>query len=171
MLSAAAPARAEKREATPARRDEASRPTLIQRDFDGHGALEGAGGHCACGGGCPRCEETPPFQAQLEVSSPGDPLELEADRIALRTLTRSGLDPRGVPRFFSTLLEEEQRQPQLVLQWFSTHPLTQERVAAADTLIATLPDEALEGLRTDLPGFGAVRNRLLALPPPPETVQ
>jgi predicted Zn-dependent protease len=97
--------------------------------------------------------------------------EREADRIALRILTRSGLDPRGVPRFFSTLLEEEQRQSPLVLQWFSTHPLTQERVAAADTLIATLPDDALDRLRTDLPGFDGVRDRLLALPPPPEVVQ
>jgi predicted Zn-dependent protease len=97
--------------------------------------------------------------------------EREADRIALRVLTRTGLDPRGLSGFFSTLLEEERTQSPLVLQWFSTHPLTQERVAAADTLIATLPDDALERLRTDLPPFGAVRARLLALPPPPEPVQ
>jgi hypothetical protein len=44
-------------------------------------------------------------------------------------------------------------------------------VAAADTLIATLPDDALDRLRTDLPGFDGVRDRLLALPPPPEVVQ
>ena len=97
--------------------------------------------------------------------------EREADRIALRMLTRTGLDPRGLSGFFSTLLAEEQTQSPLVLQWFSTHPLTQERVAAADTLIATLPDDALERLRTDLPPFAPIRARLLALPPPPEAVQ
>jgi beta-barrel assembly-enhancing protease len=97
--------------------------------------------------------------------------EREADRLALRVLTRSGLDPRGLPRFFSTLLAEEQAQSPLVLQWFSTHPLTAERVAGADTLIAALPDEALDRLRADLPAFQRVRERLLALPPPPEPVQ
>ena len=97
--------------------------------------------------------------------------EREADRLALRVLTRSGLDPRGLPGFFETLLAEERAQSPLVLQWFSTHPLTSERVAAADTLIRTLPIDALDGLRADLPAFPIVRERLLALPPPPESVQ
>ncbi|HSJ63145.1 MAG TPA: M48 family metallopeptidase [Gemmatimonadaceae bacterium] len=97
--------------------------------------------------------------------------EREADRLALRVLTRAGLDPRGLPGFFSTLLAEERAQSPLVLQWFSTHPLTAERVAAADTLIATLPDDTLDRLRADLPEFQRVRERLLALPPPPEPVQ
>jgi predicted Zn-dependent protease len=97
--------------------------------------------------------------------------EREADRVALRVLTRSGLDPRGLPGFFETLLAEERAQSPLVLQWFSTHPLTSERVAAADTLIRTLPIDALDRLRADLPAFPMVRERLLALPPPPEPVQ
>ena len=43
---------------------------------------------CAPGESCPSCEATagregaPPLQAKLEVSSPDDPLELEADRVA-----------------------------------------------------------------------------------------
>jgi len=41
---------------------------------------------CACGGGCPRCREKYPLQAQLEVSQPGDTLEQEADRIAEHVL-------------------------------------------------------------------------------------
>jgi predicted Zn-dependent protease len=97
--------------------------------------------------------------------------EREADRLALRVLTRAGLDPRGLPRFFSMLLAEEKAQSPLVLQWFSTHPLTSERVAAADTLIATLPDDAFARLQADLPAFQVARARLLALPPPPEPVQ
>jgi hypothetical protein len=41
-----------------------------------------------------------------------------------------------------------------------------ERLAAADTLIAHLPDDALDRLRADLPAVQRVRARLLALPPP-----
>ena len=40
---------------------------------------------CACGGGCPRCQQEKldaPLQAKLKVSTPGDLYEQEADRIA-----------------------------------------------------------------------------------------
>lgn len=44
---------------------------------------------CACGGGCPRCAaETPSrmIHAKFEVSRPGDPYELEADRVAKQVM-------------------------------------------------------------------------------------
>lgn len=41
---------------------------------------------CACGGGCPRCQSIPLIQAKLAVSRPGDPYELEADRMADRIM-------------------------------------------------------------------------------------
>ncbi|HEV7389953.1 MAG TPA: DUF4157 domain-containing protein, partial [Gemmatimonadaceae bacterium] len=37
---------------------------------------------CACGGGCPSCKEELDVQPKLEISTPGDPLEQEADRVA-----------------------------------------------------------------------------------------
>ena len=37
---------------------------------------------CACGGGCPRCQEAALLQPQLKISEPGDRDEQEADRIA-----------------------------------------------------------------------------------------
>jgi outer membrane protein OmpA-like peptidoglycan-associated protein len=37
---------------------------------------------CACGGSCPRCEAGPPVQTKLNVSTPGDFYEQEADRVA-----------------------------------------------------------------------------------------
>lgn len=37
---------------------------------------------CACGGGCPRCQNKTPVQTELRVSQPGDTLESEADRVA-----------------------------------------------------------------------------------------
>jgi Domain of unknown function (DUF4157) len=37
---------------------------------------------CACGGGCPRCQEELGIQTKLKISEPGDKYEQEADRIA-----------------------------------------------------------------------------------------
>jgi len=39
-------------------------------------------GECACGGGCPSCEKRGRVQTKLEVSTPGDQFEQEADRVA-----------------------------------------------------------------------------------------
>lgn len=37
---------------------------------------------CACGGGCPRCQEEALEQTKLKISEPGDQYEQEADRVA-----------------------------------------------------------------------------------------
>ncbi len=37
---------------------------------------------CACGGGCPRCQEQGLLQTKLKISEPNDPYEQEADRVA-----------------------------------------------------------------------------------------
>jgi len=37
---------------------------------------------CACGGGCPRCQDEQGIQTKLKISEPGDKYEQEADRIA-----------------------------------------------------------------------------------------
>src|SRR5438128_2197030 len=47
-------------------------------------------GACACGGGCPRCRNTP-VQAKLDVSEPGDALEREADRAAENVMRKTAL--------------------------------------------------------------------------------
>jgi hypothetical protein len=39
-------------------------------------------GQCACGGGCPRCQNRLPIQTKVAVSQPGDVHEQEADRVA-----------------------------------------------------------------------------------------
>ena len=41
--------------------------------------------HCACGGGCPRCQSAP-LQAKLRITSPRDRYEQEADRVADRVM-------------------------------------------------------------------------------------
>jgi Domain of unknown function (DUF4157) len=41
-----------------------------------------SGEHCACGGGCPRCQKSALLQTKLKISEPGDRYEQEADRVA-----------------------------------------------------------------------------------------
>jgi beta-barrel assembly-enhancing protease len=96
--------------------------------------------------------------------------EREADRVAVVYLTHAALDPRGMPRFFQRLLDEERTSPNELLAWFSTHPLTQERIADTEAMIANLPSAAVERASRDLPQFAQMRRRLDALPPSPTHV-
>jgi predicted Zn-dependent protease len=93
--------------------------------------------------------------------------EREADRVGLRFMTRARLDPNGMPRFFEKLLAEEERAPSLAIPWFSTHPLTRDRVAETDSLISLLPAAAVARTVRDLPQFAQMKARLATLPPPP----
>ena len=94
--------------------------------------------------------------------------EREADRVAVLYLARAGLDPRGMPLFFERLLDEERTSPNELLAWFSTHPLTEERVADTEAMIERLPSDVVERAASDLPQFAQMRRRLDALPPAPE---
>ncbi len=95
--------------------------------------------------------------------------EREADRVAVVYLARAGLDPRGMPQFFQRLLDEERTSPNELLAWFSTHPVTEDRIADTEAMIAQLPPEAVDRAAIDLPQFVQMRRRLASLPaPPPE---
>jgi predicted Zn-dependent protease len=93
--------------------------------------------------------------------------EREADRVGVLYLARAGLDPNGMPRFFQRLLDEERTSPSELLAWFSTHPLTEDRIAETEAMIARLPANVVEGASRDLPQFSQMRRRLEGLPPPP----
>jgi len=97
--------------------------------------------------------------------------EREADRVAVVYLARAGLDPRGMPQFFQRLLDEDRGNPSELLAWFSTHPVTKDRIADTDAMIAQLPPDAVERAVSDLPQFAQMRRRLDALPPPPPEAQ
>ena len=43
------------------------------------------GGHCACGGGCPKCAQEVSHQAKAFMGESADRFEMEADGIAART--------------------------------------------------------------------------------------
>jgi predicted Zn-dependent protease len=93
--------------------------------------------------------------------------EREADRVAVVYLARAGLDPRGMPKFFDRLLEEDRRAPSELLTWFSTHPVTEDRIADTEAMIAQLPHDAIARAKVDLPQFAQMQRRLAELPPPP----
>jgi len=93
--------------------------------------------------------------------------EREADRVAVVYLARAGLDPRGMPQFFHRLLEEERSGSSDLLAWFSTHPVTGERIADTEAMIAQLPPAVVDRAVSDVPQFAQMRRRLATLPAPP----
>jgi len=93
--------------------------------------------------------------------------EDEADNIAVRLLVGSGIDPTGLVTFFKKLLEERQRRPTVVEQWFSTHPLTEERLARVREQIRQIPESQLRGLTVDSEQYEAMKARLRRYPAPP----
>lgn len=77
--------------------------------------------------------------------------EEEADRLAVRYLADAGIDPNGVVTLLETLLREEQADSSgfsRLETWFSSHPLTQDRIAGAR--------EAVEHLDKDRPPAGRI---------------
>jgi predicted Zn-dependent protease len=95
--------------------------------------------------------------------------EAEADRLAVKYLIRTGVDPSGMLALMRRLMAEERAHPEPGHQvaWFSTHPTTESRVVAAEREIrADLPSPApaLARNNASYPGF---LKRLEHLPPPP----
>lgn len=63
--------------------------------------------------------------------------ERQSDRLAIQYLVNAGIDPRGLPSFFKKLKAEGGAPPRL-LQWLSTHPVTDDRIKDANARIAKL---------------------------------
>lgn len=96
--------------------------------------------------------------------------EVEADQLAVGYLVGAGVDPRGMLSLFSTLWEEEQRVPgTAAVSWFSTHPGTDQRMAATRAQIRGL---ALAGkpLASNNDSYAAFLRRLSRQPPAPGLV-
>ncbi len=65
--------------------------------------------------------------------------ELEADRLALRYMSRAGFQPEGLIRFFEKMQKEHPEDPLAKgWVWQSTHPLTSERIAQAKKELARI---------------------------------
>ena len=82
--------------------------------------------------------------------------ERAADRLGVHYAYQSGFDPRGMLDLFADLQRLQARRPLKVEQFFSNHPLTQERIRNVSAEIATLPrNAALVRDRNDYQQFRA----------------
>lgn len=88
--------------------------------------------------------------------------EREADELGVRYTYAAGIDPQGMVTFFGKLLEVRGSKPGSLEQFFSSHPLTEDRIRDAQTRIDALPPKTL---RTDDPGFGDFQDRVASLAP------
>lgn len=83
--------------------------------------------------------------------------EREADELGLGYMHAAGYDPDGMPGMFEDLLAARRRRPGSVEQFFSSHPLTEERIEATRRLAAALPQPPT--LVRDEPGFRELKRR------------
>jgi len=98
--------------------------------------------------------------------------EREADVEGVRISTRAGIDPRGIPTMFETLLEERQSRPDAVSAMFTTHPLEEQRITATRAQIQSeVPPAVLSSLTRDSRNFQAFKSRLASLPRTPQQRQ
>jgi beta-barrel assembly-enhancing protease len=85
--------------------------------------------------------------------------EREADRFGVQYMYDAGYDPGGMSRMFRVLLEQRQRDPGRLQQFFSTHPLTEDRIADIERQRAELPPRP--GLIVDDPAYQQIRQRMV----------
>lgn len=89
--------------------------------------------------------------------------EREADETAITYMMARGIHPIGLVTMFQTLLEENQRNPSGVAQWFSTHPTTQDRIDTTRAAIDAIPQSQLRGLTRDSDSFHTFKNRVRSI--------
>jgi beta-barrel assembly-enhancing protease len=94
--------------------------------------------------------------------------EREADRLAVRYMIRSGMDPEGMLTMLEGLLHEEASEERPEVEWFSTHPTTSERLRLLRRKVDGLADEIPDDLRDDIASFPMFRQRLQTMGPPPD---
>jgi len=82
--------------------------------------------------------------------------EREADNIGIQAMAAAGYNPNGMAAMFEVLLAQRQGQPGKLEQFFSTHPLTEERVRDARSRAAQLGDRGI----TDEPQYQDIRRRV-----------
>jgi predicted Zn-dependent protease len=82
-------------------------------------------------------------------------------------LVRARISPAGLPSFFNELIAERQRSPSALEMWFSTHPLTEERIANTQRLVSQVPAATMRSLTTNTQGFADFKARMRRYQAPP----
>lgn len=68
--------------------------------------------------------------------------ETEADLFALQNLYRTGYDVQAMVSFFQKLRQMQNREPDIISRFFSSHPATSERLARVSGIISSQPAQA-----------------------------
>lgn len=99
--------------------------------------------------------------------------EQDADAKAVEYLLRAGLDPEAMVSLLRKLVAVETQDSSEVAAWFSTHPLTQERIARAEVEIeqssgeiSVAADEPIASLPEYLKRYPMFLERLASVPGP-----
>lgn len=90
--------------------------------------------------------------------------ETEADKYGVQYVTRAGIDPRGMPAMFRTLLSLRSSNPSAVEGWFSSHPVEEDRIRVTEAEIAKINPTVLRSLTKDSQAFRSFKSRLASLP-------
>ncbi|MBP6772138.1 MAG: M48 family metalloprotease [Gemmatimonadaceae bacterium] len=90
--------------------------------------------------------------------------EAEADKFGVTYITRAGIDPRGMPSMFRTLMAERKTNPSGLDNFFASHPVEESRVAHTEAEIKKLDPVVIQSLTKDSRAFQAFKARLASLP-------
>jgi predicted Zn-dependent protease len=88
--------------------------------------------------------------------------ESEADMLGLEYMYKAGYDPTAFVDFFEKVETMEKRKPGTIAKVFSTHPMTDDRIRAAQTNIQNLLKAKPEYVLTTSE-FNDVKGRLMAM--------
>ncbi len=87
----------------------------------------------------------------------GRDAERQSDSLGTRYMAAAGYNPNGMVTMFEELLRRQQKQPGAVEKFFSTHPLTQDRIAAVKHEIQGMGSTA--NLTTNTQEYQTFRSR------------
>jgi len=87
--------------------------------------------------------------------------EREADRLGVHYMYEAGYDPEGMVSMFRNLLEVRQRKPSSLEQFFSSHPLTEDRIQYTRQEVSKL--QRRDDLVMNTTAYRTFRNRIVSL--------
>jgi beta-barrel assembly-enhancing protease len=92
--------------------------------------------------------------------------ELEADQEAVTNTVRARINPQGIVTMFQKLIAERKSRPGAVEGWFATHPLEEDRIAAAQQMINAIPSSQRTNLTSNTTNYRTFVARVRSLPAP-----